>query len=439
VLNEDTKTQGRVRASFETVLILVGLVALGVLLKHSIKGDAVVRFHTMQELIQHGVLTADRYPIIGHLLSAPAFLFAHAEPLAEQYNLVLFALSLGWTYWLLRDRVDHALLRRFFLVLIVASMIPAHVTQYNSEPFTSFAVGVGLMAVVLRARGGWTAVVLGVANTPATLIALGFVVLQRIWADRRLRYVLVGVAAVVLIGGEDWLRRGSLLDAGYVDTGGYKTVMPYSHRPGFSYPFLFGLLSILLSFGKGLVFFAPGFLLPVRATLRKYGLWSVYLLWLVFLGGLVVGYAKWWAWTGGQSWGPRFFLFASLPASLALAVRLWEPSKRLAVNLFVAAAWALSAWVDICAAIYFDAGFLRVCSTNHFALESLCSYTPDYSVLWYPFVQPMQVGTRGVVYVVFVAIVFAYLSMPLLTRICCQLNELLATTIRTIRTSAWRF
>ena len=71
-------------------------------------------------------------------------------------------------------------------------------------------------------------------------------------------------------------------------THGIKTIMPYSGRPGFSYPFLFGLLSILFSFGNGLLFFTPGLLLPIRKTLSKWplhqkiNLSQVYTLWMCF-------------------------------------------------------------------------------------------------------------------------------------------------------------
>ena len=47
--------------------------------------------------------------------------------------------------------------------------------------------------------------------------------------------------------------------------------MPYSGRQGFSYPFFLGLISILFSFGKGLIWFSPGLLLPVRRALKTAG------------------------------------------------------------------------------------------------------------------------------------------------------------------------
>ncbi|WP_163508286.1 hypothetical protein [Fodinicola acaciae] len=437
MVNDDDS--GKWRAYAETGLILVGLVGLGFLMPHNVLGDALARYKALDQFIHTGVLNDDPHPIIGHLFSLPAYLLNNPKPVVEQYNLVLFAVALGWTYWLLRDRVDPALTRRFFLVLIVGSMFPAHLSQYNSEPLTALAVGVGLMAVAMRAHGGWTAIAIGVANTPAALGGLALVVLRKIWQDRRLRYVLVGVAAVALIALENWVRRGSPLDSGYNGLAGFKTVMPYSGLPGFSYPFLFGLLSIMLSFGKGLVFFAPGILLPVRSLLRRAGLWDAYALWLLFLAGLVIAYAKWWSWNGGFTWGPRFFLFAAIPASLAVAALLWRPSERLWLNLFALVVWGLSTWVGICAAVYFDARDLTVCKSHNFQLEVLCNYTPDFSVLWYPLVRHLPAHWYGALWILFSAIVFAYLAMPLIARTLSQLNAALARLIHSARSTRWRF
>ena len=50
---------------------------------------------------------------------------------------------------------------------------------------------------------------------------------------------------------------------------------------GFSYPLVFGVLSIGLSFGKGLLFFMPGLLLPLTGPLREVR-WAF----LVYLAGI---------------------------------------------------------------------------------------------------------------------------------------------------------
>src|SRR6185437_9984369 len=97
-------------------------------------------------------------------------------------------------------------------------------------------------------------------------------------------------------------------------------------------------------------FFTPGLFLPVRRYLLAQGnengprLYTLYLLWLAFVGGMLLVYAHWWAWYGGWFWGPRFFLFASLPAALALAVRLHARNAGLGANLLTLGALALSFW-----------------------------------------------------------------------------------------------
>src|SRR5260370_10876864 len=151
-------------------------------------------------------------------------------------------------------------------------------------------------------------------------------VLNRIGKNKRLRYVLVVVAAAGLIAAEAWIRRGSTLNAGDQNDAGYRNLMPYSGEPGFSYPIFFGLLSILFSFGKGLFFFAPGLLLPVRSKLLKLqqeiklDLYAVYTLWISFLVGLVLVYSHWWAWYGGGFFGTSFLFFSFLHPFFLLSV-----------------------------------------------------------------------------------------------------------------------
>ena len=121
-------------------------------------------------------------------------------------------------------------------------------------------------------------------------------------------------------------RRGSPFASGYEDNhAGFATVLPYSGLPDFSYPLFFGLLSIFFSFGKGLVYFAPGLLLPPRGDApvgpgTRLGLPGP---WLLF-------WRDWcWSTRGGGVvrrlvLGAALFLFASIPASFALAVNLAE-------------------------------------------------------------------------------------------------------------------
>ena len=145
----------------------------------------------------------------------------------------------------------------------------------------------------------------------------------------------------------------------------------------------------------------------------------MYLLWISFLVGLVLVYSPWWAWYGGVSWGPRFFLFASIPASFALALRLHYRSRSLFVNVLTTAVFCLSLWVGINGAL-FDQQGLNICTANYYALEFVCHYTLEYSVLWHPFVAHESITTQELPYLAYSLIVFIYLALPLLKDLLTQ-------------------
>ncbi len=422
-------------------------------LHHGMYGDGMIRFRAISAWLEQGTLPPMPYSIVGPAFSIPFWLIGRmyndALNWCTQYNLFLFAFGMLVSYLLLRKYVDGGLLRKFYLVLIIASMFPMHVTAYYGEVFTAVCVGFGIMVLLRRsaAVGGWVAIILGVVNTPASLFALGCVVLKRLLDSKRWRYILVVVAAGGLIMAENWIRRGGPFVTGYANDHGFRTIMPYSGLAGFSYPFFFGLLSILFSFGKGLIFFAPGLILPVRSTLLKWQqekqvpLYSIYLLWISFLIGLILVYARWWAWYGGLFWGPRFFLFASIPASFALAARLQDKQAPLIVNLLALLALALSCWVGFDGAIFNNqVASLSTCMADNARWEMLCHYTPEFSVLWYPFVGHMRPTQQQILDVVYWGIASAYLLIPLLIKIVEQLIEPLRNYWREyLNIRQWRF
>ena len=433
----------------ETALIVLGLLANLVLLPHTIAGDGARRYAALSQLLSGEGLSPVKYSLIGPIFAAPLWLIGRllSQPAVwvEGYSTLVFALGLLAFYLLLRKRMDGDLLRAFLLLLTLASMFPYHLTQFYGEVFTAVLVAVGLTLATLYRRGalgGLALVVIGVANTPAAIVGLALALAQRIWRTRRLRYGLALVAAVALIVGESWLRRGSGMNDGYLRDNGGHTLMPFAGIPGFSYPLLLGLLAIFLSFGKGLLFFTPGLFLPVRRRITalwgaQSQLWSLYSLWLLFVAGLVLVYAKWWAWYGGWFWGPRFFLFACVPASFALALWTQRPAARLSLNLLALLALALSVWVGINGAVFNQAG-LTVCTNNHYLLEAYCHFTPDFSALWRPLVNVYLYGlgprfasvealTPGsVAFGAYALLVGVYLSLPLLRAIWAQARTLLA-------------
>jgi hypothetical protein len=420
------------RAVFETSLIIAGLLAIFFLLPHTIHGDAAVRFQAISLLLEQGKLSNMPYSFVGPAFSIPFWLLGklYMTPVwwISRFNVFVFAAGLLAIYFLLRNRIDRGLIRKFFLVLIIASMFANHLMNYYGEVFTTMLVVTGIiMFMAGRSLAGWSLVVLGVINIPANLAGLACVVIKHALDNKRWRYILALGAAAALAAFEYILRRGFVGYEAPINPA-LRTIMPYSGLRGFSYPFFFGLLSILFSFGKGIFFYAPGLLLPVRGLIRSirarinFDLYTTYLLWISFLVGLVVVYSPWWAWYGGWFWGPRFFLFASIPASLAIALRLHYRSNSLRANILTIAIFCLSLWVGIDGALFGQQG-LNVCGANNFALEFLCHYTPEFSALWHPFVANESLTRQQLPYLAYSIIVFVYLMIPLLGETVMQLIQ----------------
>src|SRR5260370_40624044 len=106
----------------------------------------------------------------------------------------------------------------------------------------------------------------------------------------------------------------------------------------------------------------------------KVDLYLIYTLWIRFLVGLVLVCSPWWAWYGGWFWGPRFFLFASLPASFGLAVRLPRPDTRLLVNVLTIGVLALSGLVGIDGALFDQYPLGKICLVHKYSQEYLGHY-----------------------------------------------------------------
>jgi hypothetical protein len=430
----------------EWAVLLLGLGVVAAC-PYYVAADGQVRFEALDRLLRQGTLDASQFSLIGPLFSAPFWLvgrlFGSPRDGVAVYNLLVFVAGLFAVRGLLFRAGLGRVARRLPLLLVYASMFAAHVQHYFGEVFTAVLVAVGLLAVALRGRSwGWGLAALGAANTPAALVGLALTAGVHSLATRRWRCLLAVAAAAALVLLENWLRRGGPLRTGYEGNQGYETVMPYSGRPGFSYPFFFGVLSICLSFGKGLVFFAPGLLLPLGQGRDAWpaGLTAFWRLGLWFLAGLVVVYARWWAWYGGWFWGPRFFLFASVPAALALAVHLADAHRHtLGRNLAALACLVLSGWVALSGMVYGQSN-LEVCAENDYALEALLWYTPEFSALWRPFVAPRELNVWEWLRMAGFAVGWGLLAYPLAWRVARQSADAVAAAWRAYRAGeTWRF
>ncbi|MHB8588771.1 MAG: hypothetical protein ACYDA0_07960 [Candidatus Dormibacteraceae bacterium] len=400
-------------------LLALGLLVLFFILPHGIEGDGRLRFDALQGWLAGRGIPDTKFPLIGSLPSIPLMLLgrlgASTEWLVSRYNVIVYAAGLGLLYLLLRGRLTRDVLAAFLLLLGTTAMLPNSLTGFGAETFSAMTVGAGLAA---WSGGRWKTGTLllgvGVANLPASFVGLALAMGWWAWRERRTR----ALAPLVLSAGlwllESTLRRKSALSTGYENDHGFQTLLPYSGLPGFSYPTFFGMLSLLFSFGKGLLFFAPGLFLAFGQGLEALrSVRQVLVLWMLYLAGMVLVYGSWWAWYGGFAWGPRFLTFASLPASLLLAAQVRRPPRALLAATVVLAALLLSVWVGIDGQT-FGRFAQTACTANHYYLESLCWYVPEFSVLWTPFVFHAHLSWADYPLIAYAMGVTGYVAYPLL-------------------------
>jgi hypothetical protein len=193
------------------------------------------------------------------------------------------------------------------------------------------------------------------------------------------------------------------------------------------------VLQLLLSFGKGLLFFAPGLFLffpAARRALRPLRPFQRACLWVV--AGLVLVYGQWWAWYGGYSWGPRFLVFAAVPASLRLSAECAHPPRRVLALLAVLAALLLSLWGG------FDGAVLRfwkqeVCTFNSYAVEAFCWDVPEFSVLFAPFIWLPRLDTGAWFLLAYAVVLAVRLGAGPAVALGRRLAEIASGTVRSWR------
>lgn len=371
---------------------------------HGIHGDAGVRYQSLLETLRTGHLAPMVYSYVHPFLSAPLLLLGHIFKdgywWVSRFNAfvalwMIYALwreAREWKDW----GADGA--RVLVLLLLGATMLPKHVTDYYAEVFSACAA----VAAVLffQRQRSWLAILalsLSVWNVVATIFGGAFLLAFFSFRSKKLRYLLALPLLPLGFLVENYLKYGDFYPTAYMAMqNGPKTMLPYAMGPGFSYPLFFGLLNVFFSFGRGLIFFTPGLLALFHPSLWKKEDRANELLWAsaAYLAGVVILYAKFWAWHGGAFWGPRYFLFASFLAALALAKLGRERELSLPWRIYWLVAVALSCWVA-CQGVFYGTDFLEDCYSRGHELEFVCFYVPEYSVLWrYFIVLPPLVGRR---------------------------------------------
>ena len=414
----------RAAARLEAALILAGFVSYLTWLPAKQWGDGGVRARAIASLIETGHLAPMKYSYVGPLFSVPLYLIDKLlrldGHLFYRYNYFVLAAGFLVAYLVLRQKTERANLRRFFLLILTASMFPYHLTTFYAEVFSAVCAGLGILLLTQGRFGwGWALVILAVVNIPALAVGMAFVSVLVAFERREPRHLLAPllVAAGILL--ESWISRGSPLISGYAGDGaGSSGIRPYTGLPGFSFPLVFGLLSILFSFGRGILFYQPSLWLAFQRVRCDRSLHRAYVLWMAFLVGEILVFARWNQWHGAGYWGPRFLLFAGVPASYLLVARLANREEGLLGNALTFIALAFSAWVGLDGAIF----HLKNLSDSFCDQVDgvFCLYVPEFSPLWLPFVKapPVSHGDRMVA--IYCAVVFAVLAAPLLGRMARQ-------------------
>jgi hypothetical protein len=201
-------------------------------------------------------------PLTGLCLLAAAY-FVSLSPLSKRRGLTWLAPLAGG----------------FWLGLAVA-------TRFANAALLPVYLGV-LIASVLRQRG---------ALSYRELRARPSLVVRIAWRETLLFLVPLLLWALIMAA-YNYARFGNPLSTGYLP------------EESFSAPWLVGLAGLLVSPGKGIIFFSPVIVAALAAFpsfWRRHGLPAA----LVALvsAGYVLMYGKWFMWHGGFAWGPRFLV-----------------------------------------------------------------------------------------------------------------------------------
>lgn len=391
--------QNKSWARFSLLLLILGVLILVGTIRPELGGDGDSRLLIVESLLRGQGLPAIKYSSVQPVLSLPIVVLAEYlgyTPFqsARYFNLfVVIALGL-YIFWRLGQSRGRQYAIDFCLFSLAASMLHVNISFYYGEVLTALCLVAGFISLRTIPLLAVLFIGIGVANTPV----IGVPVLVSAFAFRDKPWpILQGlVLAGLFFCLDTYLKYGGLLSSGYL-TGsekGLKTLLPYSGLPGFSYPMLFGVKSILFSFGKGLLFFIPALLIALNLDFSSNfrGLKGSASAILLFSLTLVLVYSKWWAWYGGMFWGPRFFLVLIFVASALLLATLEKPVTWLSGSV-LAVLVVQSTWVGIASVAFKDYYKAPICEADGYQLELLCWYVPEFSPLWRPFV---DLGASGV-------------------------------------------
>jgi len=266
-------------------------------------------------------------------LTLLAFYLAHFYPARSVWLTVLIA-GLATTWWPY-TKMD------FSEPLVLTIVFLGFVLMRFEYPFW----GMLIAAFTLAIRGDSIALV-------------GPLVIWYLLANRSVkacvRMALAIAPSLVLVMLANYVRYHSLFDRGY---GGER----------FSNPIIVGVYGVLLSGGKSIFLFSPPLLLGVlgwKAFAARAQLRSDAWLFLAICAAQVLLFAKWWDWSGDDSWGVRFLI----PGVLLMCIPLVAILDRRALVIPVVAAGVV---VQLLAVLAGPLDFLVLLRGQQFEREAL--------------------------------------------------------------------
>jgi len=266
-------------------------------------------------------------------LALLAFYLAHFYPARSVWLTVLIA-GLATTWWPY-TKMD------FSEPLVLTMVFLGFVLMRFRYPFW----GMLIAAFTLAIRGDSIAVV-----GPLVIWYL----LQNRSARACVRMALAIAPSIALVMLANYVRYHSLFDRGY-------------SGERFSSSFLVGVYGILLSGGKSIFLFSPPLLLGIlgwKAFAARAQLRSDAWLFLAICAAQVLLFAKWWDWSGDDSWGVRFLI----PGVLLLCIPMVAILDRRALVIPVV---AVGVAVQLLAVLAGPLDFLLLLRTQPFQREAL--------------------------------------------------------------------
>lgn len=359
------------------------------------------------EAFVHGNGTVMKYSVIMPLVALVPYWLARGLGVGslvyDHFNVLV------WVPWslLVGARLERLRTSRFavgVVTLTTASMFAPFVTVFNAEAFSLMFVSAGLLVALdaggdrRAARGiGVVLVAIGAANIPVQILAIAVAGCYLWWRHRQVWLLGAAAIAVAVQVGDVLWTTGSFGLTKYPQEWWESPLLPWGRVVEFGYPFLFGVVGILVSLGRGIVWFQPGlFVRTPDAPVDHVRTWRR--LMTVMVVAMIPVYAKWWAWYGGFTFGPRFFLIGAVPAAVAMCDGLVF-ARRLGHWAVAAALTLWSGWVAIVGVLYFAtprADYL--CRLDDFRYEPMCWWVGEYSPLLAPTWDRSALTPAGVVF-----------------------------------------